>query len=69
MSHTDMDLARYMMRESEKIFDLMSTLTDEDDNLSRSTLSTAMNFVWNDLINFRCELEELLFDRMEGKTA
>ena len=67
MSHTDMDLARYMMRESEKIFDLMSTLTDEDDNLSRSTLSTAMNFVWNDLINFRCELEELLFDRMDGK--
>lgn len=67
MSHTDMDLARYMMRESEKIFDLMSTLTAEDDNLSRSTLSTAMNFVWNDLINFRCELEELLFDRMDGK--
>jgi len=65
MVHTDMDLARYFIRESEKIFDLMSTLTDEDDNLSRSTLSTAMNFVWNDLVSFRCELEELLFDRME----
>jgi len=67
MVHTDMDLARYFIRESEKIFDLMSTLTDDDDNLSRSTLSTAMNFVWNDLVSFRCELEELLFDRMDGK--
>jgi len=67
MSYSDLDLARFIVRESEKIFDLMSMLTDDDENLSRSTLSTAMNFVWNDLVSFRCELEELSYDRMDGK--
>ena len=62
-----MDVARYILSESEKIFDLMSMLTDDDDNLSRITLSTMMNFVWHDLINARCELEELSYDRMDGK--
>ena len=62
-----MDIARYILSESEKIFDLMSMLTDDDDNLSRITLSTMMNFVWHDLINARCELEELSYDRMDGK--
>jgi len=67
MTYTDMDVARYILSESEKIFDLMSMLTDDDDNLSRITLSTMMNFVWHDLINARCELEELSYDRMDGK--
>jgi hypothetical protein len=67
MTYTDMDVARYILSESEKIFDLMSMLTDEDDNLSRSTMSTMMNFVWHDLINARCELEEMSYDRMDGK--
>jgi len=67
MTYTDMDIARYILSESEKIFDLMSMLTDDDDNLSRSTMSTMMNFVWHDLINARCELEEMSYDRMDGK--
>jgi hypothetical protein len=67
MSYSDLDLARFIVRESEKIFDLMGTLIDDDENLSRSTMSTALNFVWNDLVSYRCELEEMLFDRMDEK--
>ena len=63
MTNTDMDMARYILRESEKIFDLISMLTDEDDLLSRRSLSTMTYMAWTDLIKLRCDLEEMSYER------
>jgi hypothetical protein len=40
-------------------------LVEEDKNLSRSTLGTAMCFIYNDLVSLRCDLEELVYERAE----
>lgn len=63
MTNTDMDIARYILREAEKVFDLIEMLKDEDDNLSQISLSTLSYITWTDLIKLRCELEEMSYER------
>lgn len=63
MTNTDMDIARYILREAEKVFDLIEMLKDEDDSLSQISLSTMSYITWTDLIKLRCELEEMSYER------
>ena len=65
MTYTDMEMARMNEREAEKITNLVHMLMCEDENLSRSTLGTAMCFIYNDLVSLRCDLEELVYERAE----
>jgi len=65
MTYTDMEMARMNEREAEKISNLVHMLMCEDENLSRSTLGTAMCFIHNDLVSLRCDLEELVYERAE----
>jgi hypothetical protein len=63
--YSDMEVARYIEREAEKVSALVHMLMCEDENLSRSTLGTALSFIWNDIVSIRCDLEELSYERME----
>jgi len=63
MTYTDMDIARSILKEAERIFDFMSMLVHDDDMLTRTTLSTMAHITWRDMIELRCELEELTFER------
>jgi hypothetical protein len=65
MTYTDMEMAHMNEREAEKISNLVHMLMCDDENLSRSTLGTAMHFIHNDLVSLRCDLEELVYERAE----
>ena len=65
MSYTNMDIARALIREAEKIFDLISVLKDDNDMIPRVTVSNMAYATWNEMIELRCELEEMAYDRLE----
>ena len=65
MTYTDMEMAYKIESESVKITNLVHMLVEEDKNLSRSTLGTAMCFIYNDLVSLRCDLEEIVYERAE----
>jgi len=65
MTYTDMEMAYKIESESVKITNIVHMLVEEDKNLSRSTLGTAMCFIYNDLFWLRGALEELVIERAE----
>jgi len=65
MSYTNMDIARALIREAEKIFDLISILKDDNDMIPRHFMSSMAYTTWTELIELRCELEEMSYDRLE----
>jgi hypothetical protein len=61
MRYTDMDVARAIIKEAEKIFDLASSLTDDNDMIPSPVTSKRAYSTWTELVELRCQLEELRY--------